>query len=159
MANVKITTEGLDDVRRVFVSLNPGESPEWVRRALVKGGLRIQANAAGQQIIRGGKGPPHPHRLTSRSGTGRRSIRVDRGGLPRFFVDVGTDLRYMAAHETGGTFTRRAHSRRSKLGNLHQVRAHSMTYPPRPFLRPALEEVDSQLEGIFIDEWGRGLSR
>lgn len=159
MASIRVEVDGLQKVRTVLLGINPERQPAWVRRALTKGGLLVQREAAQNQIRRGGSGPPLAHRLTSRTGTGRRSIRVDRGGLPRFFVDIGSDLAYMRVHEGGGTVQRKAHTRRSRLGNLHSVRAHQATYPARPYLQPALEVVDAQLEGVFSDEWGREIDR
>lgn len=158
-STIKITVEGEARVRRVLRGIDPEENSGFVRRALVKGGLLIQRDAAKNQIKRGGSGPPLRNRLTSRSGTGRRSIRTDRGGLPRFFVDIGSDLKYMQLHETGGTVQRRAHSRRSRSGGTHNVRAHAANFPARPYMAPALEAVDDQLEGVFFREWQTELNR
>ena len=158
-ANIRVVVSGEERVARVLRGINPGENPAFVRRALTKGGFLIQREAATKQIKRGGKGRPLPHKLTSRTGTGRRSIRVDRGGLPRLFVDIGSDLKYMQLHETGGTVNIRAHSRRGRKGGTHKVRAHSATFPARPYLKPGLEAVDTDLEGLFFREWNQELGK
>lgn len=132
MPGIRVVVSGDKALQRKLKKLDPKTNPEFVRRALVKGGFLIQSDAQMNQIERGGKGPPLPHRLTSRTGTGRRSIRVDRGGLPNFFVDIGSDLRYMQLHETGGK-----------------------TMPARPYLAPALDAVDEKLEGLFLREWDK----
>lgn len=159
MANIRVQLVGDEKLARVLEQIDPGQSPGWVRRGLVRAGLRVQRNAATKQIKRGGKGAPLPDKLTSRTGTGRRSIRVDRGGLPRLFVDVGSDLGYMAVHETGGTVRRRAHSRRTQSGGLARVSAHTATFPARPWLQPALEDEAGGMEDDLAAEWERELQR
>ncbi len=146
---IKIRVDGGANLTRVMNNIDPSRNPEFVRRALIKGGLLVQKNAAEKQIKRGGRAKPLPNKLTSRSGTGRRSIRTDRSGLPRFFVDIGSDLKYMQLHETGGTVTRR-----SSKGNTHQA-----TFPPRPYMAPALAAVNTDLGGAFFREWDRALKK
>lgn len=131
MPGIRVVVKGDKVAARKLRKLNPKTNPEFVRRALVKGGFLIQQDAQLNQIERGGKGPPLPHRLTSRTGTGRRSIRVDRGGLPNFFIDIGSDLEYMQLHEL----------------------------TPRAYLAPAIEAVDDKLENLFRLEWSRESSR
>ena len=63
-------------------------------------------------------------RLTSRTGTLRRSIGVNRRGLP-FYIDVGSDVEYARIHELGG-------------GNIRA----------RPYLSPALEAIAPQMRAI-----------
>ena len=155
MASITLTVTGDDDLRRTVRNMNPETNPKFVRSALTKGGLLIQRNAARKQIIPGGKAPPAKKRLTSRTGTGRRSIRVDRSGLSRFYVDIGSDLEYMKLHEIGGTVQRRQHARRTKSGNLAAVTAHSATFPARPYLAPALDAVNDELEQLFFEAWDR----
>ena len=159
MVQLRLELRNDEALRRLLENIDPGESPAWVMRALVAAGLRVQRNAATKQIRRGGKGKPLPRKITSRTGTGRRSIRVDRGGLNRLFVDVGSDLAYMAVHETGGTFLRRAHTRLTPSGGLARVRAHSATFPQRPWLAPALDEENAEMGNIFVREWEREANR
>ena len=86
-------------------------------------------------ILRGGQGPPHPSKLTSRTGTLRRSLGpafgLDKSGLPRF-IEGGSSLVYAPVHELG-------------LGR----------FPRRPFLAPAVDAVTPQLEQIMVKHWER----
>ena len=79
-----------------------------------------------EKILRGGKGPPVKGILTSRTGTLRRSIRVNRSPLP-WAVEVGTDLVYGAVHELSTRF-------------------------PRPYLAPALDDMADKFDDIFARE-------
>lgn len=171
--NIHIRVDGLETFRAVLIRLDPASNPDFVRRALIKGGTLIQREAQLNQIKKGGgrkRGPndkPLPDRLTSRTGTGRRSIRVDRGGLPDFFVDIGSDLEYMKLHETGGTVGVRGHSRRSHFRRTatgtqfvigHDVASHQATFPKRAYLAPALDEVNADLQGLFVNAWDSEVS-
>lgn len=146
-----IRVEGIGRFFDALARLSPQQRPELARSFLLSAALLIQRHAAEDTIIRGGKGPPHPTRLTSRTGTGRRSISVDRSGLPSF-IAVGSDLGYMALHETGGTVhmpaTEVSESTRSvAFGRrvapfkvpAHLRRGHFALYPPRPWLAPAVD--------------------
>lgn len=126
-----------------------------VRRFLLKAGYAVLKDAAENQIIRGGRvrgpsgprggrgkrtdTPPHPSRLTSRTGELRQSLGANRGtdrsGLPRY-VDVGSDLDYAPIHELG-------------LG----------PYPKRPFLAPAAEAVSPQFPQMLLAELEAALAK
>lgn len=96
---------------------------------------------------------PRPDKLGVRSGILRRSIthKVDR---PRVMVQIGTNVKYAAIHEYGGTikhpggtayFVRDGKavfiSNAAAAGkNYPRTRAHSITMPARPFLRPAIKD-------------------
>ena len=108
------------------LQLDHGAGLAAVNRALDRMAFLVQEDAAANQIIRGGKGPPHPTRLTSRTGTLRRSIRVNRSGLERA---IGTDLVYGIVHELGGRY-----------------------HPRRAYLAPALEAVAPRFEEILAGE-------
>jgi phage gpG-like protein len=123
-----------------------------IQRFLAQAALRVVRNAADQQIIRGGRfrglagsrggrgklqdRPPHPTRLTSRSGELRRSLSssrgIDRSGFP-YYVDVGTELPYGGVHEYGLTVRGR-------------------TYPKRAFIAPAMEAESATFEPLLVDE-------
>lgn len=122
---------------RVLRAAHPEASGRVAHRALRKAALLVQDDATRNQIQRGGSGPPNPPPgpLISRTGTLRRSIRVDDAGVPRF-IDIGSDLVYAGVHELGG--------------NLRNVQ-------PRPFLRPAAEKIAPQLQRLFEDEWTRDI--
>lgn len=170
MAALTVKIEGFRELERRLQKMNPKKTPVILKRGLTRVALQIQKNAQKEQIKSGGGGKrnasaPLPNRLTSRTGTGRRSIRVNRGPLPRA-IEIGTDLRYMAAHERGGTFTRRStrvaeHQRVFAFGRRvssftvpsHTRKAHSVKMPKRPFLIPAYRQVQPFIPIIFIREW------
>lgn len=167
MISVSVSVTGLQEVRDLLSRINPAQSPGIVRQSLRKAALRVQSVAASESIIRGGKQRPHPTRLTSRTGTGRRSIGVDYGELPAR-VSIGSALGYMALHEQGGTVLVpgsivAAHRRKTAFGKRvkpftvpqHYRSAHSATFPPRPWLAPALDKVRGEIPGIFLREWTR----
>jgi len=132
-ANVTGAREWLRALNR----LSPKEHQEITARSLVECGLLVQRNAAMKQIMGGGqkaKGvhlKPHPTRLTSRTGTLRRSISTNRQPLP-LAVEVGTDLIYGRVHELG-------------LGR----------FPKRAFLAPAVEAEEDKFPRIFLKHWRR----
>ena len=148
---------------RVSVRVNPRETERLLRavgtlgapalyrpvtRFLEAAALIVLDNAAREQIIGGGRvksgvgprggkrlvsTPPHPTRLTSRSGELRRSLGqensgrgIDRSGLPRW-IDVGSDLQYAPVHELG-------------------LRG----YPVRAFLKPAVAAVEPRFERLLF---------
>jgi len=132
---LSVTVEGVEELRSFFGRIDPARAPAFVARALTACALAVQADSTGNRIQRsaprGAPPNPPPGPLISRTGTLRRSIRVDRGGLPHF-VDVGTDLIYGAVHELGTGRT-----------------------PARPFLQPALRAVQGRFQAIFEAEWAR----
>lgn len=153
----RISLDGVEEVQRLLRRLQPPQSDRAASAALVRSALLVQKQAARVEILPGGRQAPHPTRLTSRTGTGRRSIRVNRTRLPRA-IEVGSDLRYMSAHEGGFRGVVQVPSYR-RLN--HTVRAHSrrMNLPARPFLGPALEKTASQFSGIFVEEIAKRLGR
>ena len=145
--------------------LSPDKNPRVLSRSLRRIALETQARAT-NKIRRGGSLRPAPSVLTSRTGTGRRSISTDLGSLPHS-ATVGSNLGYMALHEEGGSITRPAHSvvahtrtvafgRKLPRFNVpgYSVRAHSARYPARPWLSPAVDEmVPDRASAIVVDEW------
>jgi phage gpG-like protein len=154
---LSISVEGVEAVHQRLERLNIRSHPGLVIRALDKCAELTQEIAATKKIIRGGKGPPHPHKLTSRTGTLRRSIAVSRRHLP-WAIDIGTDLVYGAVHEEGGTVNVGSYSRaigsstRSGGASMALVRSHTRTYPKRAYLVPALEEAANHFDDIFARE-------
>jgi phage gpG-like protein len=162
---LEVSVAGQKKLARLMSRLDPKRHGEqWQRAALLRAALLVQRVAAQKKIKRGGEGKPLPHVLTSRTGTLRRSIGVDRGPLPGA-VDVGTALKYGGVHETGGVFgiprhTVAAHARRMAFGR--RVAAfnvgpfsrgpYSARFPKRPFLVPALEDIVPRLPDIFVEE-------
>ena len=130
-------------VRAALGSISATKLAKPVSRFLLKVAYAVATDAAQNQILRGGrfragKGlrdtPPHPSKLTSRTGELRRSLAVNRGvdraGLPRY-IDVGSDLVYARVHEVEGA------------GKMRRK---------RPFLAPAVEAVSPKFEGMLLAE-------
>ncbi len=62
---------------------------------------------------------------------------------------VGTRVWYGKVHEEGGTFEVKAHTRTSPLGRSYPVRAHSVSYPERSFLRSTLRDRSTQIRSAI----------
>jgi hypothetical protein len=135
MAAITVSVVGTKELKRKLEKMNPGVNKKIVRNSLIESALAIQRDAAKNQILAGGGGKgdgmtkPHPRYLTSRTGTLRRSIKVDRGPLP-FAIEVGTDLGY---------------------GAYHELRAKRR----RPFMQPALDRVAPRFGDIVVKHWKR----
>jgi len=134
---ISVSVVGTKELKRKLEKMNPGVNKKIVRDSLIESALLLQRDAAKNQILAGGGGKkggmtkPHPRYLTSRTGSLRRSIKVDRGPLP-FAIEVGTDLVYGAVHEFG---------RRGM--------------PQRAFMQPALDRVAPKFGDIVIKLWKR----
>ena len=132
---LKVSVVGVKELTRKLEKMNPGINKKILRDSLIETALLMQRDAAKNQILAGGGGKkggmtrPHPRHLTSRTGTLRRSIKVDRGPLP-FAIEVGTDLVYGAYHES------RAKRR-------------------RPFMKPALDRIAPKFGDIVVKHWKR----
>lgn len=162
---LSVRVVGLEALRRGIRDLTPAQNESIQRNVLRKLALITQRDAAQNQMKRGGKAPPIRGKLTSRTGTGRRSIRTNFGELPRQ-TSVGSDLKYMALHEEGGTVsigshTVRRHTRRVAFGrNVKPFQVgpytrgpYSATYPKRPWLRPAVDVAVRQGPDLLRREW------
>jgi phage gpG-like protein len=174
---ISVRISGIDPVLKAMERLSPKENRAIMVSSLVECAELVQKDAKENQIIRGGTAisigprggkrkvqrPPHPTRLTSRTGTLRRSITVDRSPLP-FAIEVGTNLRYGRAHELGfdGRVSVRSHWReirqafgRNIAARSTHIRAHSrnMHLPRRPFLEPALRATEDRFADIFLKNW------
>lgn len=128
--------------KKFLAKLEAVASPRVRIKALNEAAFLLAKIAAEEKILRGGRffgaggkltdSPPHPTKLTSRSGRLRGSLHprqaIDRSGLPKY-IEVGTDVKYAAQHELG-----------------------LAPYPPRPFLKPAAEDVSKELPRIF-EKW------
>ena len=133
-ALMRASIQNTAEVRRFLERINPGENKRIVRNALVRSALEVQKNAVDLQIAAGGRGKGKalsvlPHKLTSRTGTLRRSIGLDKSDLP-FAIEVGTALVYGGVHEHG-----------------------SRTHPKRPFMAPALAAISPRFGQIVVAEW------
>lgn len=162
---LRITAEGFEKVEAALRALNPQQRPKAVRQALVRCALQVQKVATQDVMIRGGQGPPHPTRLTSRTGTLRRSYVVNRRPLPRA-VEVGSALNYARTHEFGfrGTVRVRRHARDVAFGRrvapfFVGPYSRKMNLPARPVLQPALRRSSGSFSRIFRDEIERQVAQ
>lgn len=162
---IRATVAGGERFQQALRNASPKTNPRFISQLLRAVALRTQAVAAGDKIRRGGSGPALPDRLTSRTGTGRRSISTNLSPLPRA-AEVGSDLSYMAVHEIGGRInvpgtTVQSHTRTVAFGRKvapftvpsHRRRAHSARYPARPWLQPAVDDVVAEAPEIGARIW------
>jgi len=139
MAQAKITVDDAE-LKRMFRRLNlkarNSEASIGIEKALDRGARRVQVSSTTKQIIRGGgrNAPVHPTQLTSRTGSLRRSIRINK--TARFIRAIGTDLIYGGAHEDPQSGQR-----------------------PRPFLKPALAEEIDAIRNDLAREIQRAIDR
>jgi phage gpG-like protein len=177
--SLSMSVEGLDKLHDKLARISPRKNGSaWVRRALITCAERVQTIAAKEMIIqgsrfrgpagkRGGKGKMmdaavDARRLTSRHGGSGLvgSIRVNRSPLP-MAIEVGSDKKYAAIHEEGGTINVTDKMRRA----LHYKGMHlrkgtkKITMPKRPYLAPALEKASKEFTRIFAKELGRELAK
>lgn len=90
--------------------------------------------------------------LHTKTGTLRRSQFSDvtqDGSIIRGVVATDPSAsKYGKVHEFGGTFTVRAHLRKTRNGH-RMLKSHSVTYPERSFLRSSLQErAESIVAGL-----------
>ena len=129
--------------------------------------LKTQSISTRTKIHPGGSSKPLSHAITSRTGTGRRSVRVN-FSLNAGWAEVGSDLRYMAVHESGGTFTIKSHTvakhtRTVAFGKkfapftvpAYKVKSHKAKFPKRAWLEPAVDEVLPRAPGICVNIWAQ----
>jgi len=137
----RLTKRSQRDVDRLLrkLRLDTTAGRRISEKALTRAALEVQKISTTKKIVRGRArdAPPLPDRLTNRSG-GRGlvgSIALIKEELPAS-IGVGTDLVYGPVHELG-------------LGR----------FPERPFLSPALEEVEPKLADFYIREINKELNR
>ena len=95
---------------------------------------------------------PRPVKVDVVTGALRRSVRVDRGKLPRF-IEIGSDLVYAPVHEFGAKINARGGgflTFKLRDGSFRRVR--SVTIPARPWLQPALDDADRKFPTILLQE-------
>lgn len=139
MASVRVIVRGIPELNAALGKIKSPGNRRVLERALKKSAYLVQRIATTEKIIRGGpKGaPPDPSRVTSRTGRLRGSIAVDLTGAPAY-AEIGSAVVYAPIHEFGGTVSRRKGS---------------ATYPPRPYLGPALDDAAKSFSDIFADEF------
>lgn len=170
MPQLTVNLSGVKELQDRLRQMNPKRNVKIPQRFFIRAAQEIQKNAKDKQISAGGRGKgkalkPLPHKLTSREGTLRRDISVDRKWLP-WAIEIGPDIEYAAIHEFGGRIsipavTVKAHRRTTAFGKKvapftvpeHTRRAHSASYPRRAFMAPALEAIRPRLPDILVDIW------
>ncbi len=102
MAGVRLV--GGEQLKRDILAMSPARR-KVTDPALSESILLVLSTAAERKIKRGGKAPPVKGRLTSRTGTLRRSLGpnegVDKSGLSQGFIEGGSALVYASVHEYG----------------------------------------------------------
>lgn len=186
--SVRIDFLGDAAFRRMLEAIRPSSHRAVLSEALTESAMLVARIAALEKIRRGGRfrgprGPrgglgalsdaaAHPTMLTSRSGRLRGSLAgrgfragIDDSRLPRE-IAVGSDVSYAAVHEFGGSFSQTVarHVRTSAFGRETRpfvVREHtrSVSFRPRPFLKPALDDASRQFEDVFVRAWDRAAAR
>jgi phage gpG-like protein len=156
-AFVTVKILGGANLRAALAKMDPGQNYAIFKNAAGEIALEIAQTAKEKYLLKG-RGPVDEFRLTNRSMRLYDSIGVDFSPLPAA-VEVGSEVFYAAIHEIGGTFDVAAHSRRSKLGRVHNVRAHTRTVPKRPFLAPALADITRRIPEIVVKHWQAEVDR
>jgi phage gpG-like protein len=90
--------------------------------------------------------------LRNRTGTLRRSItaRVEKQpGVVTGIVGVGSKAWYGKLHEYGGIYNVPSHIRHSARGREYEVRAHSIHFAQRSFLRSTLRESQGDIRSML----------
>lgn len=162
MTAAVVTVRGDKEVRAALERLDLKDRPRVWREILVGIGATIERIAKRENIIAGGKQAPAKDRITSRSGIGRRSIRIRTDDLPRS-VSVGSDRGYMAVHEFGGAVdvpstTVRSHRRKVVFGKRvapfdvgpYFRMGYVANFPKRPWLEPAIVRARGASDAIML---------
>ena len=134
-------------LERALGAFQPPRLDSIFSRSLNRVALDIQTIATTRHL-RG----PRPVKVDVVTGALRRSVRVDRGHLPRF-VEVGSDLVYAPVHEFGATIRARGGgflTFKLRDGSFRRVR--SVTIPARPWLQPAIKDASPKFERILFQE-------
>ena len=130
---LQVSIVGTKELQRRLKKMNPQQNTRITRLSLIDAAKAVLIDATKVQIKAGGGGKksgysaPDPKQLTSRTGTLRRSIGINKSELP-FAITVGTNLRYGAYHELTA----------DKL---------------RPFMGPALDKIAPEFPRIVVRHW------
>jgi phage gpG-like protein len=141
----RIATEAVNFSKARFVKQNwHDESPlPWPPRKRARRGSRARQRGA----------------VLVDSGRLKRSIRVISASPER--IVIGTDVQYAQIHNDGLDAVKpvKAHSRRSRKGNIHTVRAHSrkVKMPQRRFIGESAE-LARKIENLITGEITRAVN-
>ena len=146
---VSVRLEGAEEFRKLTRAFGRAGAKRIMGETLKRSAFEVERLAKTKYLRRGG-GAPVADRLTTRSGRLARSIAVNLARLPRF-ATVGTNVVYAPPHEFGGRVTQQVpqHTRSVVFGRRvapFSVGPYSrtVTFPKRPFLTPAVQEVGAR---------------
>lgn len=158
---ISITVKGMDRLTAAINRLGAPKNIEVRNRS-----LRLMAAHTQDKLrnyLRGGKP------LNVRTSSLAKSYGVDSpsldspafetSGLPNR-ISLGSDLKYAAIHEDGGTITPKKSDWLVFKTATGWVKTKSVTMPARPHLGPALEEASTDFPDIMVREiekaWDNG---
>lgn len=132
-SNLKVRVEGRDRIEKLLDAMDPEKRSAVVSASLRQLGDRL-VTIMRERHLSG----PAPHKLERRTGETYRSVDVDRGGLSRGFIRVGTpgEKWWLENYETGS----------GVRGN-------------RPFAAPAISDLSPEIEEVFFRNWEREIAR
>lgn len=138
----KVNVEGLKELQQTLKNL--GEDITDMMEEATVAGATVVVRAAQENSRKGH--PKHTRRIT---GDLFNSIRIQdkRKYLNRIEIDVGSSQVHARMNEFGGTIRpKKGRFLKFKGKDGEWVFAKSVQIPPRPFLRPALDENVSEIE-------------
>lgn len=130
---IEATVIGKEELWRTLDAISPELRGRVVRRSLVELAGDLRRTAITQFL----SGPP-PQKLARRTGRTQRSMVIDRSGLSRGYIEVGTlaDLWWLENYELG----------KGQRGK-------------RAFMRPALKVIEPTIDDVFRRHWGEEIKR
>lgn len=144
----RVEVKGIAELQSKFKSL--GDKMGTILEMAVAAGAVVVTNEAQNNASRG-----HPSYLKRQTGTLVRSIQphVVSASNTRVEMAVGSSLEYSRIHEFGGTISAKNGGKltfKTEDGAWHQVT--SVHIPPRPYLRPALDENVAEIEAAVAKQ-------
>lgn len=127
---LRVSLIGTKELQRRLKKMNPAQNERITTPALLESMQATLRNAAREQILPGGGGPPRADILTSRTGTLRRSL------TSNFSIDLNRRLRFV-------------------LGGTHLIYGAVHESSRRAFLKPALKATSPKFDDIFRKHWAR----
>lgn len=166
---IQVKVSGDEVYRKALVGLSPRLNKKIQSLGLRKVAFAVSVFAKKKAIRALSKtAAVHPRKLTSRTNVGVDDIAPDFSRLPGESL-VGSHLKYMAAHNAGGTIKAKKHTvaehqRRSAFGKKtkpftvpkHSRGPYSYFLKKRPWLQDSIDAiVPRKSEEIVAKEWER----
>lgn len=147
MPDIGVHVDGVDDLARALDILQ--QRMHSATRKATKDGLKLLERRAHAQLSR----YYHPPNTPTPSPPGQPPARIT-GHLRGSLTPTGPV-------STGGGFTGQlgptaVYSRIQELGG-QAGRGHSVTLPPRPYMRPTVRSSRSDLRAIYVEAWRRAM--